>query len=110
MTAINHRSRLRSILRDIREDLVRISATLERYEAARAAAPPELWTDAKSLVEAEIDGIERRLARVTGLIEKHDNLANAHSDAVTRIENLCADIIRVWKLTSNTQPQLAMVR
>lgn len=110
MTAINPRSRLRSILRDIREDLVRISTTLERYEAARAAAPPELWTDVKSLVEAEIDGIEGRLARVTRLIEEHDDLANACSDAVARIENLLADITRIWKLTSNTQPQLAMVR
>jgi len=110
MTAINPRSRLLSILQDIREDLVRISATLERYEAARAAAPPELWTDVKSLVEAEIDAIERRLARVTSLIEEHDDLAEVNSYAVTRIENLWADITQVWKSMSNTQPQLAMVR
>jgi hypothetical protein len=109
MTVTDPMSRLRSMLRDIREDLVRIDVLLERYAAAGTAAPPELWTDVKDLVDAEVGGIDKRLARVAGLIEHHDDLANACSDAVTRIENLWTDVARAWK-PATRPPQVATLR
>ncbi|MGH3648161.1 MAG: hypothetical protein ACRDTM_13435 [Micromonosporaceae bacterium] len=97
MNADDPEARLRSRLRDIREELVRVDAALDRYATAGEAEREPLWTDLKPVVDAEARGIDRRLAKVAELVEEHVHVAKPHSDAVTRIENLWSDVKRAWK-------------
>jgi hypothetical protein len=110
MTASDPVSRLRSILRDIREDLVRVDAALDRCGAASAVQRAEAWAAVRPLVAGEALSIDQRLARIADLIGKHDALANQCSDAVTRIENIWQDFTRAWDTDGGAPPEVAVLR
>lgn len=110
MTVTNPESRMRSILRDIREELVRIATVLEHYATAGDAERAAVWSDLKPLVDAEAKTISKRLVRIAELVERDDDLANQCSDAVTRIENLWADVERAWKKAAIDSLPVATLR
>lgn len=110
MTDTDPESRLRSTLRDIREDLVRVDAGLKRYDIAGETERAAVWKDLAPVVNAELTSIDARLAQVTELLGQHDALANLHSDAVTRIANLLGDLKRVWEETSARAPATGTLR
>jgi len=109
MTGSNPESRLRSTLRDIREELVRIDTALDRYATAGDAERTALWKDLKPMVDTEASGIDDRLARIAELVDKHDDIAELFSDAVTRIDNLWGDVKRAWHSATGKTGAVSLV-
>ncbi|MGH3713560.1 MAG: hypothetical protein ACRDT4_08905 [Micromonosporaceae bacterium] len=89
--------RLRSTLREIREELVRIDAALARYAAAGEVERTALWDDLTPMVAREAKEIDRRLVKIAELVAQNDRVAGSYSDKVTRIDNLWGDVKRAWK-------------
>ena len=109
MTGDSPESRLRSTLRDIREELVRIDTALDRYATAGDAERTALWRDLKPVVDAEASGVDDRLAKLAALLARDDGLADGYSDAVTRIENLWGDVKRAWHSVTGKNSTVSVV-
>mgnify|MGYP001167113522 CR=1 FL=1 len=91
---------MRALLREVREEIVRLCDQINRYLHAGPAEREAIRTDLLSLFHDEADQIDQRLAQVNDLLRYHDDLADQHSDAVTRIQNLWSDVCRLWRTES----------
>jgi hypothetical protein len=93
----NSVARLLSVLRELREEFVRLGSCVNAYTAADGSAErANRRATLERIFNREAAGITGLFDRAHQILDRNDELANTHSDALDRMRNGWDDLRDVW--------------